>query len=91
MIKIIRFITGEDVVADIEKKDGIVILKQPHRLVLTQEGLGSIPLCPFAKSSQYEVATQNILFEADPEDQIRDSYADQIGAIVVPSKNILTP
>lgn len=91
MIKIVKFITGEDVVADIEKKDGYLVLKQPYRLVLTQEGLGSIPLCPFAKNSEYEISLSHILYEADPEDEIRDSYAGQTGAIVVPSKSIVTP
>jgi hypothetical protein len=91
MIKIIRLVTGEDVVADIQKKDNVVLLKQPHRLVMTQEGLGSIPLCPFAKSTEYEISSSNILFEAEPEPQIRDSYASQVGAIVVPTKAIVTP
>lgn len=91
MIKIVKFVTGEDVVADIEKKDGYLVLKQPYRLVLTQEGLGSIPLCPFAKNSEYEISLSHILYEADPEDEIRDSYAGQTGAIVVPSKSIVTP
>lgn len=89
MIKIVRLVTGEDVIADVEKKGDLVVLKQPHRLLLTQEGLGSMPLCPFAKTSEYELSVHNILFEAEPETQIRDSYATQVGAIVIPS--LVTP
>jgi len=91
MIKLLRLITGEDIVSDIEKKQDVVILKQPHRLILTQEGLGSMPLCPFAKSTTFEISLKNVLFEADPEPQLRDSYASQTGAIVIPSSDILTP
>lgn len=91
MIKIVRLITGDDVIADVSKKGDSVTLKQPHRLVLTQDGLGSIPLCPFAKNSEYEISLHNVLFEAEPEPQIRDSYASQVGAIVVPSQGIVTP
>lgn len=91
MIKLLRLVTGEDIISDIEKKEGVVVLKSPHRLILTQEGLGSMPLCPFAKSTTYEIASSNILFEAEPEPQIRDSYASQTGSIVVASSDILTP
>lgn len=91
MIKLIRLITGEDIISDIDKKDDVLVLKQPHRLILTQEGLGSMPLCPFAKSTNFEISLKNVLFEADPEPQIRDSYASQTGSIVVASGQILKP
>jgi len=91
MIKIVRLTTGEDLIADVEKKENHLLLKQPHRLLLTKEGLGSMPICPFSKNTEYEIPLQHILFEAEPENQIRDSYAEQVGAILLPTKNILTP
>lgn len=91
MIKLLRLVTGEDIVSEVEKKEGVFLLKKPHRLILTQEGLGSMPLCPFAKNSEYEISANNVLFEAEPEAEIRDSYAAQTGAIVIASNNILTP
>lgn len=91
MIKLIRLVTGEDVVSDVEKKaDGNYVLKKPHRLVIAREGLGSMPLCPFSKSDVYEISASHVVWEAEPESEIRDSYASATGSIVVAS-GIVTP
>jgi hypothetical protein len=91
MIKLIRLSSGEDIVADVDKKDGVYVLNKPHRLVLAREGLGSMPLCPFAKSERYEIADIHVVWEAEPEDEIRNSYASATGSIVVANSGILTP
>lgn len=91
MIKILRLVTGEDVVSETEKKDGFYILKKPHRLLFSHEGLASMPLCPFCKNKDFEISFDKVLFEGEPEDEIRDSYASQVGAIVVPTSTLVTP
>ena len=92
MIKIIKLVTGEDLVSEVsEGKPGFMILKKPHRLLFSQEGLASMPLCPFSKTTEYEISSANILFECEPEDEIKDSYANQVGAIVIASSGIVTP
>ena len=90
MIKLVRLVTGEDIIADIEKSSGSIIFKKPHRLIFSKDGLASMPLCPFAKTDEYEISNQHVLFEADPEDEIRNSYAAQVGSIVVPT-GLVTP
>lgn len=91
MIKIVKLINGDDVVCEIEKKDGVVKLKKPHRLLFSQEGLASMPLCPFSSDEEYEIDQKNILFEAEPEKDIKESYASQVGSIVIPDSSILKP
>lgn len=91
MIKFIKLVNGDDIICEIEKKDGIVKLKKPHRLLFSQEGLASMPLCPFSSDEVYEIDPKNILFEAEPEKDIKDSYANQVGAIVIPDSSILKP
>lgn len=91
MIKILKLVSGEDVVAEVERTGNTYILKKPHRLVMTREGLGSMPLCPFAKSEIYEIAAAHIVWEAEPEEEIRNSYAGATGSIVVPNSSIVTP
>lgn len=89
MIKIVRLITGDDIVCQLERTSDCVKLKKPHRLLLTKDGLASMPLCPFSKDEVYEIDPKNILFEVEPEPDIRDSYANQVGAIVIPNSSIL--
>lgn len=91
MIKLIRLVNGDDVVSNVERKGDTYVLNKPHRLVMTREGLGSMPLCPFSKTTEYVIEARNVLFEAEPEDEIRDSYATATGSIVVAGSGIVTP
>lgn len=91
MIKIVKLVTGEDIISEVEHKGDLVVLKNPHRLLFSKEGLASMPLCPFAKTKDYEISNHNVLFEAEPDDEIRNSYAGQVGAIVVPSSGLVKP
>lgn len=89
MIKLVRLVTGEDIICQLERTSDSVRLKKPHRLLLTKEGLASMPLCPFSKDEVYDIDPKNVLFEVEPEADIRDSYASQVGAIVIPNSSIL--
>lgn len=91
MIKLVRLVTGEDVICEIERTPDLVRLKKPHRLLFSKEGLASMPLCPFSKDEVYEIIPENILFEVNPEPDIRDSYAVQVGSIVIPDSSIVKP
>jgi len=90
-IKILRLVNGEDIVTQVERKGEVFLLKKPHRLIISREGLASMPFCPFSKEEDYEISAQHVLFEAEPEDEIRNSYASQVGAIVLPNSGLLTP
>ena len=92
MIKLVKLVTGEDVVSAVDRKaDGNYILKKPYRLVLAREGLGSIPLCPFAETEVFEVSKSHVVWEAEPDDEIRNSYVASTGSIVVASGGIVIP
>lgn len=91
MIRLVRLVTGEDVICEVERKGDVVVLKKPHRLLLSREGLASMPLCPFSVSENYEIDAKNVLFEAEPEHDIKNSYAGQVGSIVVPNSSIVKP
>lgn len=91
MIKLLMLATGDHVVSNVERSGDTYILNKPHKLVMAREGLGSMPLCPFAKSERYEVAASHVVWEADPDDEIRNSYAGATGSIVVASSGIINP
>lgn len=91
MIKLLMLVTGDHVVANVERSGDTYVLNKPHKLVMAREGLGSMPLCPFAKSEKYEILSSHVVWEAEPEDEIRDSYASATGSIVVASPGLLKP
>lgn len=89
MIKIVKLVTGEEVISEVEIKDNKVILKNPYRFLMTQEGLGSMPLMPFSKDKEYSISINHVLFMANPEDDFLNSYNSQHGSGIVLAKNSL--
>lgn len=94
MIKVVKLVTGEDVVADVEIKDEssgrVVILKNPQRFMVTSEGVGSIPLVPFSDDEKYIISMNHVVLICEPDINIKNGYNSQFGSgIVVPtSKDI---
>jgi hypothetical protein len=94
MIKVVKLVTGEAVVADIEIVDEssgkVVILKKPQRFMVTSEGVGSIPLVPFSNDEKYTISMNHVILIAEPDSDIKNGYNGQFGTgIVLPgSKEI---
>jgi hypothetical protein len=93
MIKVVKLVTGEDVVADIEIIDQssgkVVVMKKPQRFMVTSEGVGSIPLVPFSNDETYTISFNHVLLIADPDPDIKNGYNSQFGSgIVLPNKGV---
>ena len=90
MIKIVKLVSGDEIICDLELNNENSILKNPFRFLMTQEGLASIPLMPFSKDKEYKISMNHVLFIAEPEDDFRNSYNAQHGnGIVLPTNNMV--
>lgn len=94
MIKVIKLITGEDVVADIEiienSSGKLVVMKRPQRFMVTSDGVGSIPLVPFSNDESYTINFNHVMLIAEPDADIKNGYNSQYGSgIVLPGKDII--
>jgi hypothetical protein len=89
MIKIVKLVSGEDVICDINIQENVATLKNPYRFVMTQEGLASMPLMPFSKDKEYKINMEHIIFAAEPEDEIRNTYNAQHGGIVIAKNSLI--
>lgn len=85
MIKVVKLVTGEDVVADIEmlENNTKVLMKAPQRFVMTQEGLGSIPLMPFSSDEKFTVSMNHVILIAEPDAEVKNGYNAQHGSGIV--------
>lgn len=87
MIKIVKLITGEDIVAEIEYLDSSegkkLHMKNPQRFLMTQEGLGSIPLMPFSSDKDFYVSMNHVVMIAEPEVEVKNGYNAQHGSGIV--------
>lgn len=87
MIRILKLVTGDDVIADVEKKENELILKNPQAILATPEGIGLMPLMPFSNEKEYAINLKNIIFDLEPEEELKNSYNSKFGSGIVIAKN----
>jgi hypothetical protein len=88
-IKILKLTSGEEIISQYSYKDGKYILKNPQKFMLTQEGIGSMPMMPFSSSETYEVDEKHVIFVCEPELEIRNVYNSKYGSgVVLPTTKI---
>jgi hypothetical protein len=85
-IKILKIISGEEIISQCEFKEGRYILKNPQKFLLTQEGVASMPMMPFSSSENYQIDEKHVIFVCEPELEIRNMYNSKYGSgVVLPS------
>jgi hypothetical protein len=89
MIQILKLVSGEDVIAEVSSIDGSLKLKDAHRIVMTQEGLGLMPFMLFSKDKEFTISESHVLAKGEPEAEIRNAYSSQTGGVVIAKSNML--
>ena len=95
-IKIVKLISGEDVIADIDETiEGLLILKKPSLIMLipnqnNQFGIGLAPFCPFAKDDVVPIRSGAVISIFEPETGMLNEYNTRYGSgLVVPESKII--
>jgi len=84
-VKIIRLISGEDIIAEVATSGNTCLeLKNPMLIGLTEQGLGTAPLSLVADTKEVSIKREHILFVAPPEEEILNAYKSKFGGIVTP-------
>jgi hypothetical protein len=91
MIQFVKLITNDDIIADViavkENKDKVE-LKNPVRIVFTQQGVGMVPYSPFTKeSTKIIVDSKNILYTGELEEEIYNGYNSKFGSGIILASN----
>ncbi len=95
MIKLIRLVSGEEIIAEIKHEesnpDGIMI-KDAIVLIPAGEGkIGIMPFMPYTKAKDgLELRTQDIMFMVDPVDELKTQFKSARSGISLPSSKILS-
>jgi hypothetical protein len=85
-IKILKLVTGEEIIAHVaSEEENRFVLVEPQRFVVTEEGVGSMPLVPISKDKEYTISKSHVMICAEPEDNVRNIYNSKYGnGIVIP-------
>jgi hypothetical protein len=88
-VKIAKLVTGEDVIASVTDMGQSYKFKKAVRMIMTERGLGMMPLCPLSKDEEVEIAKSHVVFVASAEDDLANEYNAKFGSgIVVPRPHI---
>lgn len=98
-VKIVRFLTGEEIIGEITSDSGEAItVKNPLRVLLvpskTNPENPSVGLAPYAEFSDDKSFTFNrnhITVVYSPINEFVNQYNSMFGGLVVPNSKILTP
>ena len=81
MIKVVKFITGEEVVGDIEYNEDIAYITRPCAVMLIssksspdQHSMALIPYAAYTNGHQLKIKTSSIIWEADLQEDVFEQY-----------------
>jgi hypothetical protein len=95
-IKIIKLLTGEELIGDIEDrglsysvKNAVLIALVPSRTNPQQPSIGLAPWMPYAENEPIMISKQCIVYEAKPVKEMINNYNSIFGGIITPPKTLL--
>lgn len=95
MIKVLKMVTGEEVLAEIlsEEADRVKV-KNPLTIMMqrTQSGeigMGFLPYIPYSESREFEFKSEHVVVCKEVDDELRNQYNKIFGGIITPPKKII--
>ena len=95
-IKVLKLLSGEEIVAEVTDGGSFVIVKNPVKFVMmpvnsSQVGVEMHPFIMLSKDDEVELSKDFIIAICNPIDEILQSYKSQFSAIVTPpEKRLIT-
>lgn len=82
--KLIKIVTGEEVLSNFDEIGETLMLSNPVRLQLQQRGVAMVPLSPFMKEgTKIPLAKKEVLWMIDADEDVVNAYNQQYGSGIV--------
>jgi len=90
-VKIVRLITGEELIATVKAGEYIIELSDVAILIPTQQNsLGLAPFLAYASYKTLKLDVSHMMFMVDPVDDLKSQYQQMFNKIVTPPSSIIT-
>ena len=95
-VKIIRLMTGEDVIAKIGENDQGTSLSKPFVIIPTQKAPGQpvqlmmTPYSPYSKSDTVTIKSDKNVSMVEPKEEIEKTYQQNTSSILTPANSLIT-
>ena len=94
-VKILKLVSGDDIISDGESQHDVICLKNPARLMMFPSddggmGMALVPWNPYSEQKEFHIHKEHVILEINPPEELRNAYNDQFGSgLVTPPKNII--
>lgn len=94
-VKVIKSVTGEEILGDIEEVNGGYLVSNPVVVMIRgmpnggQMGLEFIPYIAYAAVKSVEFAADKVIHVLEVDDSVKNQYNTIFGGIVVPPKTLI--
>lgn len=91
MIKIIRLISGEEVVATVKEVEGGYNITDPALIVPTEKGIGLMDMMPYSAMGESETFIKEsvIVFVTEPIEGLLKKYQSLYSKIITPDSSLI--
>ena len=95
-IRIIKLITGEELIGDVTDqglaysiKNAVIVALVPSRANPQLPSIGLAPWMPYAENEPVIISKNSIVYEAKPIKEMVNNYNSIFGGIITPPKTLL--
>jgi len=90
-VKVVRMLSGEDVLCECEDKDTYLEVKDSVVIVPTQnQSVQFVPYSPFSTKDALQVNKDMVVFIASPDKSLEDQHKKMFGGIITPDSMLVS-
>lgn len=82
-IKVVKLVTGEELLASVTDMVETWSLEKPYVMVMGPEGIGTMPFVPYAETDEIAIEKKHVVVVLEPKTSIKDSYSKMVGKIIL--------
>ena len=84
-VKIMKLVSGDEIISDIEIEGDKITLNKPAKLLMfpTEDGgmgTGLMPWNPYSDENEFEINKSHVIIFIDPTTELRNGYSTQFGS-----------
>jgi len=97
-VKILKLISGEEILADVSVTSQVVVLRNPVRVIVMPNKLdpktpqvGFAPWAEFSDDKSFTIDMSHVICIMTPVKEFVNQYNSMFGGLVLPTGNLITP
>lgn len=86
-VRIFKLMSGEEVIGELVQSELMIStkvqVKNPAKILVSQQGVGMIPFCMLSKDQVVDINQDHVTCITTPEDEVANGYNSKFGSGIV--------